>query len=373
MLTKHTFRRIALAAVSNAIIAVPCLAQILAMRDYHGKQVTCTYSGLRGVASICGTEHYVRVFTGTVTSAVETNDTEAILKILPDEVFAGDYDQATAVVNEACLKTEIRAGDRWLFYLSHDPKADMLVLSYNSPSKPVAEAQDDISTLRDLQHMTDEGILVGIITDETQTPPFSNRKVVAKNVKTAAEYSAQTNDRGYFKFDLPGGTYDVFPAAEYGLVEAQGVLSQMKGSIAVSAQRCYQHDFSVTLPSRLPPPNDASISGHLFSPDGKPLTVHPWVQMVSTDGQIYKAAYVNADGNFEAKDVKPGRYLVGLGIQKGTGSFSDVPTAVYYPGVSTKDQATVIEVRAGEKRANVDFQLPAEDVLKPLVHATSEQ
>jgi len=43
-----------------------------------------------------------------------------------------------------------------------------------------------------------------------------------------------------------------------------------------------------------------------------------------------------------------------------------VPTPVYYPGVRTKEEATIIELRPNEKRANVDFQLPPEDVLKPL-------
>ena len=53
-------------------------------------------------------------------------------------------------------------------------------------------------------------------------------------------------------------------------------------------------------------------------------------------------------------------------IRPGTGYFSNVPTAVYYPGVRTKEQAIIIELRLNEKRTNIDFQLPPEDVLKPL-------
>jgi hypothetical protein len=48
-----------------------------------------------------------------------------------------------------------------------------------------------------------------------------------------------------------------------------------------------------------------------------------------------------------------------------------VPTPVYYPGVPTKEEATIIELRPNEKRTNVDFQLPPEDVLKPLQRAKS--
>jgi hypothetical protein len=36
-------------------------------------------------------------------------------------------------------------------------------------------------------------------------------------------------------------------------------------------------------------------------------------------------------------------------------------------------EATVIELRPGEKRINIDFRLPIEDVLKPLGHATSNR
>jgi hypothetical protein len=50
----------------------------------------------------------------------------------------------------------------------------------------------------------------------------------------------------------------------------------------------------------------------------------------------------------------------------GTGYFSEVPTPVYYPGVRTREEAIIIELRPNEKRTNIDFQLPPEDVPKPL-------
>jgi hypothetical protein len=55
------------------------------------------------------------------------------------------------------------------------------------------------------------------------------------------------------------------------------------------------------------------------------------------------------------------------------GYFSDVPTPVYYLDVRTKEQATIIHLGRAEKGANIDFQLPQEDVLKPLGQATSNR
>ena len=85
------------------------------------------------------------------------------------------------------------------------------------------------------------------------------------------------------------------------------------------------------------------------------------------------SAYVDADGNFEARGVGPGRYLVGLGIRAGSDYFSDVPSPIYYPGVPSKEQATIVELRPAEKRTHIDFQLPPEDVLKPLGQAPSKR
>jgi hypothetical protein len=365
-----------------AVLAVACLApslsaQIIEDREYHGKQVMCIHSGLRGVAKRCGTEGYARVFTGTVRSSVEVGDSDKLLQIVPDEVFVGDSSEATVTTNQACLETDIQAGDRWLFYLYRDPKSDELVLSYDGPSKPIAEAEDDLSMLRSLGRLTDRGLIIGTIerlgeNGDAKPAPLANDKVVAKNVKTGDEYSEYTSESGHFKFELPVGQYNVAPASEYGLVEVEGLLSMLKGSIPVEKQRCREHDFEVQ-PASSVLPNNGTISGHIRSPDGKPFTVHPWVQIVSADSELFTAAYVDAKGYFEAKNVKPGRYVVGLGIRKGTGYFSDVPIPVYYPGVGTKDQATIIELRPGEKRTKVDFQLLIEDVLKPLGQGTSNR
>jgi hypothetical protein len=97
------------------------------------------------------------------------------------------------------------------------------------------------------------------------------------------------------------------------------------------------------------------------------------VQIVSVDDDGFTSAYVDANGYFEARGVQPGRYIVGLGIRSGMGYFSDVPTPVYYLDVRTKEQATIIHLGRAEKGANIDFQLPQEDVLKPLGQATSNR
>jgi hypothetical protein len=293
------------ARIGLLILAIACIvpslsAVIVEIREYHGKQVMCAHSGLMGVAKPCGTERYARVFTGTVASSVEVGDTNKRLEIVPDEVFAGDSSFATAITNQACLHTDIQAGDRWLFYLSGDPKSGSLVLGYDSPSKSMSEAEDDIAMLRDLGHLKNAGILIGTIeyleVAENTTPfpsdthkavaPLENHEVVARNVANGAQYTTYTNGRGYFKFELPVGTYDVTTAAEYGLRQV-GNFRSMLGSVSVENGSCWEHDFGVRQAADFKQPNDGIISGNVGSPDGRPFTVYPWVQIVSVDGNFF--------------------------------------------------------------------------------------
>ncbi len=317
-----------------AVLAVSCFvpslsAVIVEVRQYHGKQVTCAYSGLMGVAKGCGTDGYERVFTGVVRSSVEVGDTDKLLEIVPDEIFVGDSGAVTAITNQACLSADIQVGDKWLFYLQRDTNKeqdshnDPLVLSYGGRSEPISGAEDDISMLRDLGRLKNTGILIGTVehlgdTEDAKPTPLANHKVVAKNVANGTKYTTTTNEKGYFKFDLPVGKYDVTTTPEYGLREVEG-FGSMRGSVSVEKRQCWEHDFAVKPATSVVPPNDGTISGHLGSPDGKPFMVHPWVQIVSVDSEMFTSAYVDAKGFFEAKNVKPGRYVVGIGIQPGQG------------------------------------------------------
>jgi hypothetical protein len=136
---------------------VPSLsASIVEGRLYHGKVVHCVHGGgwinepQLGVFSRA--RLYDLVMTGTVDSAVEISFTDKRLQIVPDEVFLGHATGAiTATVNQACLPEglpEIKAGDKWIFYLRTNVNtADFWVIS-DSPSMPVSQARYDICLLR---------------------------------------------------------------------------------------------------------------------------------------------------------------------------------------------------------------------------------
>jgi hypothetical protein len=117
-----------------AVYVVPAIpAQIFEGRQYHGHNVTCVHSGIvQTNGTDCGTQNYARVFTGTVKSAFEIGETDKLLQLIPEEVFVGDpVSEVLAVTNQACLLREIRAGEKWLFYVYRNTKTNGLVLPYD--------------------------------------------------------------------------------------------------------------------------------------------------------------------------------------------------------------------------------------------------
>jgi hypothetical protein len=323
------------------VLAVTCLVPYLSgviteVREHHGKKVMCLHSGLYSPAGwVCGTQHHARVFTGTVQSAVEAGDTDKRLQLIPDEVFLGDPATAvTAITNQACLHTEIQAGEKWLFYLDRDGKTNELVLGYDGPSKPIAQAQQDIATLRHLSKVTDSGILTGHI-------GRPNHKVVARRVSDGAEFSAVTNASGNYEFELLPGTYYLTANTKQGLWAPET-------QTFVSKQGCIHVDLCLH--------TDGRIAGSVMTAEGKAVRyAQVAIVPISPAGQSFTVV-ADEQGHFEVGGRKPGQYLVGVDLLAPFDS-TEWKSRVYYPGVPTQEQAKVIELGDGEWRTDIDFKL----------------
>jgi hypothetical protein len=364
------------------VLAVTRLAPILAAETPdvpQGKKGGChirvtgpSLGPLNGPSSYCGTRGYTRVFTGTVQSVVDVSDTEKQLGLIPDEVFIGDTSDLTATVNQVCLaenEPDIKSGDKWLFYVR--PKrywdrearlnTDGLEVAWDSPSKPVSEAQDEVATLRHLAGLTDKGILAGSVVrigptvDALNPTAVPNHRVVATSVQSGNEYTSFTNVNGHFELELPPGSYDVTASTEQGLREAEPftpISSDLEygfgGRADVTPRDCTGMAFRLLV--------DGKLAGRVTTADGRPAKFAK-VAVVPIS-PVHPQFTVDADENgyFEVSGRQPGRYLVGVGLLAPFDS-AEWKSRVYYPGVPTRELAKAIELEVGEWRTDIDFQL----------------
>lgn len=347
---------------AGVVSVVPSLsAEIIETREYHGKKVECIFSGMSSTGGwICGTEGYARVFTGTVKSVTAISDTDRRLELIPEETFLGPATEVTATVNQACMpqnQAEIQAGDRWLFHLQSpwhpnqvaQGEQEEFVLPYGGRSGPLdsASVQEEVSTLRHLARLTETGVITGNVTrtvmekQELKLVPVSDWALTAKSASTGLEYGALTDSNGHFEIEVPPGRYDVTANTQ------QGSWAPDRDP-PVSKRQCVDVDFPMS--------TDGGLSGTVTAADGRPaanvqvaiLRISPWDQtlIVRTDAQ----------GHFEVRGQDPGRFIVGEGLL----DTIRWRLRVYYPGVSSKEQAIPIDLGNGESRRDIDFkQLPS--------------
>lgn len=313
------------------------------------------------------------MFTGTVRSAVDVSHTEKRLELIPEEVFVGETSELTASLNPACFsgnKPEIKAGDRWLFYVRpkrhFDNEArqvitDGLEVSWTSPSRPESEAEDDIATLRHLSGLTDKGILAGSVVrigptvDALNPTPVLNHRVVAKSARSGTEYTVFTNMNGRFELELPPGAYDVTASTKEGLRDAEPFVPNpieveygFKGNAHVGLRGCTAMAFRLLV--------DGKLAGRVTTVDGRPASFAK-VAIIPIS-PVHPQFTVDADENgyFEVSGRQPGQFVLGVGLLAPFGS-AEWQSRVYYPGVRTREEAKVIELGEGERRTDLDFQL----------------
>jgi len=245
------------------VCVVPSLsAVVVETREWHGKQIQCVLGGLGFLRPrACGAmdDDYDRIFTGTVASVIEISDTDRRLDIVPEENFLGQSQgMITATVNQACLRAndpDIKPGDEWLFYLRgksylhqgkerDDSVNTSFEIPFDSPSKPLTQAQGDIAKLRFLGRMRNVGILRGTVTiGAWQRGDLPDHKITAKR-QDGAEFSTLTDDNGEFEFDrLPAGTYELRANKADGFRGSEG-------SVEVRSGRCTSTNLAVDITSR---------------------------------------------------------------------------------------------------------------------------
>jgi hypothetical protein len=233
---------------------------------------------------------------------------------------------------------EIRAGDRWLFYLWRDKESGNLLLTYGSGSGPVADEQENIDRLRRLSKLQGTGLIIGHIStsEDGDWSPRANHRVVIRRLEDSAEYTVFTDKDGRFEFPpLRAGEYDLDLNTEPGL------WTEWTGNLTVEAQQCMDYSAQLRI--------DGTISGHVRTAEGKPLNP---AQVEASSDRESSSTFTDESGYFEIHGLAPGRYLVYI-LEGQHGE-----AGVYAPGVRDKSKAVVVELGRDEKREGIDIRIP---------------
>ena len=328
-------------------------AQIM---DVRADGTACMHSGLSSNLKNCDVPAwYAYALIGSISAVTPIDHGESEIQVTPEEVFHGDPGTSLAVHTSqgACLP-KLVVGDRWLFFL-RDGKPFVLDY-YGNDSRPVAEVPEKIEMLRRLQKIGDFGILRGHVQRRSSSHGegggVPNAHVIARRTSDNTQFVAITDEDGLYEFPLvPPGKYKL-DLDQLVPLEAGG------GELKVGRGACW--DLTLEVPKE----TDGGISGRVATPDGRPYVVHRWVDIASVDEPRWITAEIdNKDGYYEARGLEPGRYIVGIGIR--SSGFAPLPVPVYYPGVRSEKNATIIELGPTQKRTHVDFPLPVEDDLRP--------
>jgi|SRR5579863_1562300 carboxypeptidase family protein len=334
--------------------------QIIEFREVDGKSFQCIHSGLSSDLNDCGfrSDWYAYVFVGSISAILPSSDKdEKTLQIAPEEIFHGNPPTPLTVLTSqgACLP-KLAVGDRWLFFLRKEAD-EPVVLDYGgNDSRPVAQAQEQVETLRRLKAMGDFGLLRGNV---MHGPSYSDRKpvpgvrVVATRSTDRAKYFTTTDAEGDYEFQpVPVGSYEL-------AAETVGPTYVGNSALKITSGVCWK----VTL-WKSPA---ARLSGHIRRSDGSALPKTE-VLIMRDDYSWFTTQESDANGYFQEDSLRAGKYVVGISLPGEppwrTGGCAGAclneipPVSLYYPGMLGRSNALVIDLATDEKRDELDFTLP---------------
>jgi len=312
------------------------------------------HTGLRSTVKDCGihANWYNYVFVGLISKVTPLDNDEKEIQIAPEEVFWGESTTSVNVVtSQANCMHELKAGDKWLFYLR---KGNPIVLDYYAnDSVPFSDAQEQIATLRQLKANGDAGILRGrVLTQSAGKQGVPNAQVVAIRQPKGEQFARVTGPDGRYEFEpLPVGTYKV-------VVRPIGSYQPDDDEINLLGGSC----IDLTL-SRSP---HAWITGNVNRSDGTPVP-NLGVVLIRSDNSWYMTTQTDESGKFTFDSQDPGEYVLGLNYPAradwfdggGAGAGVKVPPAsLFYPGVSDRSNAHIIQLASDEKLDKIDFVVP---------------
>ena len=347
-------RALAVLAVTFSCVGAKA-GEVISFKTVDGKQIACMHTGLMSDLNDCGTrsDSYSYVFVGSISRVTPRLTTdlhnEFELQIVPEEIFSGKPDKPlTVLTSQGLCLPKLAVGDRWLFYLRKDAGEPIVLDFYGNESRPLADAQEQIATLRYLQKIGDHAVLRGRVWGRDK--PVPNAHVTAPRKSDNAPFVSTTDANGHYEFQpLSPGDYKITVAP---------IESYRPDELDLSPGACRDLQLS--------PSPHGQIGGHVRRSDGSPVA-NAYIVLFSSYGWNLPTQ-TDKNGHYLFDWQEPGKYVLGLNLpgrpnssNRAAGKNAEThPSALFYPGVAKRSEARVIQLRTNEKLDHLDFTLPAQ-------------
>lgn len=293
------------------------------------------------------------VFVGTVSysSRVTLDEgnyqrSQRVVRFTLEEVFRGVKGTEAEVMTglgDADCGYGFRLGGQYLVYAYRD-KDDKLHTGICTRTRLLSEAADDIAYVRGLGKAKPGATIFGEVNRLDRNSQYDERLKPVAGVRIAIagpskEVEVTTDRKGQYRvLGLPTDTYKIRVEPPDGLS-----IFNAEREAKVSDRGCAQISFWLEA--------DTRITGKVLDSQGQPVS-DVLIELVPTklwtDGAFPMFVRTNAEGRYEYKLVKPGRYLLGVRIYGSAGSTYVPFPRTYYPGVSEEAQANVIGITEGQ-------------------------
>jgi hypothetical protein len=237
-------------------------------------------------------------------------------------------------------------GERYLVY-AHDTDSVGLSVGPCSPTKHLKYAKVDLEFLHHLPQNGVGGRLfghVGVDLGGSNNPSLPGATITVTDGQQA--YQATTDSKGDYEITgMKPGNYRV----EIKLPKNY-VADHTTREVIISDRGCAQASFW--------PKTSTTLRGRVVDSAGRAAPAN--LELISIDEEDRKfLGFADYDGEYEIDGLAAGRYLLYVEIvSAGKDSRSDNEEPYYYPGVTERDKAKVIEIQMGETLAGYDFTLP---------------
>lgn len=253
-------------------------------------------------------------------------------------------------------------GKEYLFYLHSPPTEQDLWYEFGySRSHLVEYVADDLLYLNNMEKLRGRTRVSGVLDDEG----LGDRSVEGRKIRIIGRnktYVATTDKNGVYElYDLPPGRYVLEPHLDFGFLvdeftltrppTRREMMSEPKPSNRVAFTLRPRKHFGVDIRLKL----SNHVSGFVYDANSKPMQ---WVcvSLVPANDERYLGCNSLTDerGRFQIDKVESGSYVLILNHENKLTERMPFPK-LYYPGVTARENAKVINVKHGESVKDLSF------------------